>query len=64
MEFLTGRVAQEDIVANGEFAANPDVPPAPQIRDWAGVKTDEIDVERAGENLEAAIAMMQRVGWK
>jgi iron(III) transport system substrate-binding protein len=64
MEFLTGREAQEDIVANSEFAANPDVPPAPHIRDWAGVKTDEIDVERAGEHLEAAIAMMQRVGWK
>jgi iron(III) transport system substrate-binding protein len=64
MEFLTGREAQEAIVANSEFAANPDVPPAPHIRGWAGVKTDPIDVERAGESLEAAIALMQRVGWK
>ena len=48
MEFLTAREAQEAIVENGEFAANPDVPPAEHIRDWAGVKTDPIDVERAG----------------
>ena len=33
-------------MANGEFAANPDVPPAAHIRDWADVETDPIDVER------------------
>jgi iron(III) transport system substrate-binding protein len=64
MEFLTGREAQEAIVANGEFAANPDVPPAEHIRDWANVKTDPIDVERAGPLLAAAVEMMQRVGWE
>ena len=64
MEFLTGREAQEAIVENGEFAANPDVPPAEHIRDWAGVKTDPIDVERAGPLLAQAVELMQRVGWK
>jgi iron(III) transport system substrate-binding protein len=64
MEFLTAREAQEAIVENGEFAANPDVAPAPHLRDWAGVKTDPIDVERAGPSLAAAVALMQRVGWK
>ncbi len=64
MEFLTGREAQEAIVANGEFAANPDVPPAEHIRDWAGVKRDPIDVERAGPLLATAVEMMQRVGWE
>jgi iron(III) transport system substrate-binding protein len=64
MEFLTGREAQEAIVENGEFAANPAVPPAEHIRDWANVKTDPIDVERAGPLLAAAVEMMQRVGWK
>jgi iron(III) transport system substrate-binding protein len=64
MEFLTDRKAQEEIVANGEFAANPDVPPAEQIRDWADVKTDVIDVEQAGRRLPDAVALMQRVGWK
>ncbi|HEX6021025.1 MAG TPA: extracellular solute-binding protein [Solirubrobacter sp.] len=64
MEFLTAREAQEAIVENSEFAVNPDVPPAAHIRDWAGVKTDPIDVERAGELLETAVALMQRVGWK
>jgi iron(III) transport system substrate-binding protein len=64
MEFLTGREAQEAIVENGEFAANPDVPPAEHIRDWAGVKTDPIDVERAGPLLAQAVELMQRVGWE
>ena len=64
MEFLTGREAQEAIVENGEFAANPDVPPAEHIRDWAGVKTDPIDVERAGPLLAQAVELMQQVGWK
>ena len=64
MEFLTGREAQEAIVENGEFAANPDVPPAEHIRDWADVELDPIDVERAGPNLSAAVELMQRVGWE
>jgi iron(III) transport system substrate-binding protein len=64
MEYLTGPEAQRTIVANGEFAANPDVPPAEHIRDWAQVKTDPIDVARAGASLDEAVALMQRVGWK
>jgi iron(III) transport system substrate-binding protein len=64
MEFLTAQRAQEAIVENGEFAANPDVPPAAHLRDWAGVKTDPIDIEQAGRSLEAAVALMQRVGWE
>jgi iron(III) transport system substrate-binding protein len=64
MEFLTAREAQEAIVENGEFAANPDVPPAEHIRDWADVKTDPIDVEEAGPSLAAAVELMQRVGWQ
>ena len=64
MEFLTAREAQEAIVENSEFAANPDVAPAEHIRDWAEVKLDPIDVERAGPALGQAVALMQRVGWK
>jgi len=64
MEFLTAREAQEAIVENGEFAANPDVPPAEHIRDWADVETDPIDVEQAGPSLAAAVELMQRVGWE
>jgi iron(III) transport system substrate-binding protein len=63
MEFLTARDAQEAIVENGEFAANPEVPPAEHLRAWADVKTDPIDVQRAGPLLEQAVALMQRVGW-
>ena len=64
MEFLTAREAQEAIVQNSEFAANPDVPPAEHLRDWADIKTDPIDVQRAGPALAAAVALMQRVGWR
>jgi iron(III) transport system substrate-binding protein len=64
MEFLTGREAQELIVENSELAANPDVAPAPHLREWADVETDPIDVEEAGRSLEAAVALMQRVGWR
>jgi iron(III) transport system substrate-binding protein len=64
MEFLTAREAQKAIVENGEFAANPDVPPADHISDWADVKTDPIDVEQAGPSLAAAVELMQRVGWE
>jgi iron(III) transport system substrate-binding protein len=63
MEHLTSPEAQREIAANGEFAANPDVPPADYIRDWAGIKRDIIDVEGAGENLPAAAELMERVGW-
>ncbi|MGH2950190.1 MAG: extracellular solute-binding protein [Solirubrobacteraceae bacterium] len=64
MEFLTAADAQQAIVENSEFAANPDVPPAPHVRDWAAVELDPIAVEDAGRSLEAAVALMQRVGWE
>jgi iron(III) transport system substrate-binding protein len=63
MEHLTSPEAQREIAANGEFAANPEVPPADYISDWAGIKRDIIDVDGAGENLPAAVEMMERVGW-
>ncbi len=64
MEHLTSPPAQEQIAANSELAANPEVPPAAHLRDWADVKRDPIDVERAGRLLPRAIELMQQVGWK
>jgi iron(III) transport system substrate-binding protein len=64
MEYLTSTPAQEEIVENSELAANPDVAPPEHIADWADVKRDPIDVERAGKLLPNAIALMQKVGWK
>jgi ABC-type Fe3+ transport system substrate-binding protein len=63
MEYLTSPPAQEQIVAGSEFAANPDVPPAEHIRDWADVKVDPIAVDEAGPLLDDAIALMLEVGW-
>jgi iron(III) transport system substrate-binding protein len=64
MEHLTAPGAQREIVVNGELAANPRVPPAAHIREWANVKRDPIDVERAGRLLPDAVDLMQQVGWK
>ena len=64
MEHLTAPEAQRAIAANGEFPANPKVPPAEHIRDWGDVKLDPIDVEQAGRLLPDAVALMQEVGWK
>ncbi len=63
IEYLTSPPAQELIVARSELAANPEVPPAGHIRDWATVVTDPIDVERAGPLLDEAVALMLEVGW-
>lgn len=63
MEYLTSPAAQAEIVTGSEFAANPDVPPAEHIRDWADIVLDPIDVEAAGPLLEDAIALMLDVGW-
>ena len=64
LEHLTSPAGQREIVANGELAADPTVPPAPHIADWANVKQDPIDVARAGALLPEAVALMQRVGWE
>jgi iron(III) transport system substrate-binding protein len=64
MEHLTAVEAQRGVVENGEFAVNAEVPPAEHIADWADVKLDPIDVERAGALLPDAVAMMQEVGWR
>ena len=63
LEFLTSPEAQEEIVARGEFAANPTVPPAPVVADWADVKIDPIAVNEAGPLLDQATALMLDVGW-
>jgi iron(III) transport system substrate-binding protein len=64
IEYLTSPDAQELIAQGGEFPANPEVPPAEHVRDWAGVVTDPIAVEEAGPLLEDAIALMLEVGWR
>jgi iron(III) transport system substrate-binding protein len=64
VEFLVGAEAQRAIAANGEFPANPRVPPARAISDWADVKVDPIDVQGAGRHARDAVALMTEVGWR
>lgn len=63
IEWLTSPAAQEEIVAGSEFPANPAVPPAPHIRDWADVTLDPIAYDEAGPLLDDAIELMLEVGW-
>lgn len=63
LEYLTSPKAQATFTTGSEFAANPAVPPQPHIADWADVKTDPIDVERAGPLIGDATALMLEVGW-
>ena len=64
LEHLVEPEAQQQIVSGGEFAVNPEVPPAEHIRDWQGVKLDPIDVVDAGRLLPDAVSLMQQVGWR
>ena len=64
LEHLTAPEGQQEIVANGELAVNPEVPPAEHLADWADVKLDPIDVAQAGALLPDAVQLMQYVGWK
>jgi iron(III) transport system substrate-binding protein len=63
MEYLTSRAAQRLFTGQGEFAANPLVPPADFVHDWADVKIDPIAVGEAGPLLDEAVALMLEVGW-
>jgi iron(III) transport system substrate-binding protein len=63
LEYLTSAGAQEGFTAGGEFAANPEVPPDEAVADWADVKVDPIDVDRAGPLLAEATQLMLDVGW-
>jgi iron(III) transport system substrate-binding protein len=64
LERLTSPAGQREVIANGELAADGRTPPPEHIADWAEVKQDPIDVERAGALLPDAVALMQRVGWE
>ncbi len=63
MEYLTSPSAQKMFASGSEFPVNPKVQPAEHIRDWASIKKDPIDVQRAGPLLEDAISLMLSVGW-
>lgn len=64
LEFLVQKQAQEAIAENGEFPANPAVPPVALVRPWRDIKIDPIDPAGAAKNAAAAVALAQRVGWE
>ncbi len=64
IRFLT-EPAQQRVFAhnNFEFAADADVAPAKEIARFGSFKRDPIDVKGAGEHLDDALQLMQKVGW-
>lgn len=64
LEFLT-RPAQQATLArnNHEFAADPAIPPTPEIARFGRFKRDPIDVAGAGRHLGEAVRLMNEVGW-
>lgn len=64
LEFLERPAQQRVFVRNNqEFAADPEVPPTPQIARFGPFKRDPIDVQGAGAHLEEAVRLMNEVGW-
>jgi iron(III) transport system substrate-binding protein len=64
MEYLTSVDGQRLITVGSELAANPEVPPADHIREWADVRQDPIAVNEAGPLLDDAARLMLDVGWR
>lgn len=64
VEFLSQPREQRIFARNNhEFAADPRVPPSPEIARFGRFKRDPIDVQGAGSRLGEAVRLMNEVGW-
>ncbi|MCA0971135.1 Fe(3+) ABC transporter substrate-binding protein [Halobacillus litoralis] len=65
MEFLTTEEAQKQFAeANYEYPVNPDVAPSELLQSWGEFEAQDINLSQLGENNDAAIKIMNEVGWK
>lgn len=65
LEWLSGEKAQKIFAdANMEYPVNTSVPVAPEVASWGMFKQNKINLNNAGENQEAAIRLMDSVGYK
>lgn len=65
MEFLTEKSAQELFAeANYEYPVNPNVSPSELLQSWGEFKEQDLNLTELGEHNDAAIKIMNEVGWK
>ncbi|TGB02693.1 Fe(3+) ABC transporter substrate-binding protein [Halobacillus salinus] len=65
MEFLTTEEAQKQFAeANYEYPVNPNVEASELLQSWGEFKAQDINLAELGENNDAAIKIMNEVGWK
>jgi iron(III) transport system substrate-binding protein len=64
LEYLTSPKEQAVFARNNhELAVDPEVETTPEIARFGPFKRDPIDVARAGERLDDALQLMEKVGW-
>lgn len=49
---------------NGEYPVKPSIPAADQLQAWGRFKTDALNLSLLGKYNQAALIMMDKVGWK
>ena len=65
MEFMTKEEAQKQFAeANYEYPVNPNVEPSELLQSWGEFEAQDINLSQLGENNDAAIKIMNEVGWK
>lgn len=65
LEFLTGEVAQYDYAnANYEYPVNPNVEISDLLKSFGTFEAQDIDLALLGEYNEAAVKIMNEVGWQ
>jgi iron(III) transport system substrate-binding protein len=65
LEWLSTDEAQRLFASlNLEFPANPGVAPAEQVAAWGGFEANPLNISRAGELQTAAVALMDRAGYR
>ncbi len=65
IEFLSNEKAQSIFAnANYEYPANPNVEPSDLLKSWGEFKTQDISLNKLGENNKRAVEIFNEIGWK
>ncbi|CAH2214534.1 Fe(3+) ABC transporter substrate-binding protein [Tepidibacter aestuarii] len=65
IEFLSNEKAQSIFAnANYEYPANPNVEPSELLKSWGEFKTQDISLNKLGENNKRAVEIFNEIGWK
>ena len=65
IEFLSNEKAQSVFAnANYEYPVNPNVEPSDLLKSWGEFKTQDISLNKLGENNKRAVEIFNEIGWK